>query len=87
MEFKYADWNPVTQTVPAYFVDRHSGLVSAGTVFVDKGGPCDPDGHFEYVSDGKNERLRGWGHTWCESFNDGSVLIPLRASICDKLED
>lgn len=43
--FKFADWNPVSETVPAYFVDRHSGLITVGRIAIGADGePTDASG-------------------------------------------
>ena len=78
--FKFADWNPVSETVPAYFVDRHSGLITVGRIAIGADGePTDASG-FALDDDVKTERLLGWGHSVCASYNGGQVLVPLKGS-------
>ena len=76
-EFKYADWNSLRGTVPAYYVDTHSGQIEVGEVVVVNGSPADSYGS-PLSDDGETERLVGWRHSLCQSFENGRVLVPLR---------
>lgn len=79
-DFAFADWNPKSGTVPAYYQDPGTGLIVRGAVVIGQNGePCDRGG-FALAPDGATVTLRGWSHTTCASYNGGRVLVPLKGS-------
>ena len=74
--FKYADWNPTRGTVPAYFVDER-GQIEKGEIVIVDAEPANNYGE-SLTNDGKQERLVGWAHNLCQSFENGRVLVPLK---------
>jgi len=76
-DFRFADWDSSRGTVPAYYV-QSSGVITVGEAAVVDGKLwCNSR---EIVDDGRTERLVGWRHDVCQSFDDGSILIPLKGS-------
>ena len=78
-EFRFADWNPQRGTVPAYYVGE-GDLIEPGEALIVDGAPCSMGGE-PLADDNSTCRLTGWIHAECASYNDGRVLIPLRASL------
>lgn len=77
--FAYADWNPKRHTVPAYYPDPQTDLITMGEVAVGDDG--EPESHLGPLKrDDRTRTLVGWPHTVCQSFEGGSVLVPLKSS-------
>lgn len=78
-DFRFADWNPKRGTVPAYFPDPDTDIITLGEVSIgDDGEPQSELGPLK--SDGTTRTLLGWKHSVCQSFNNGAVLVPLKGS-------
>jgi len=77
-DFRFSDWDPVSGTCPAYYASE-AGLIERGRVVVMDGQPCTMSG-IAVRDDGHTQTLVGWGHSICQSYNEGRVLVPLKGS-------
>lgn len=76
--FRFSDWDPTTQTCPAYLVDDGDVITHDRVAIID-GKPCNGAGR-ELRDDGVTRTLVGWSHSICQSFEDGRILVPLKGS-------
>lgn len=81
--FRFAGWNPKRGTVPAYRVDKSSDQITAAEIIIGADGEPVDAGGLPLKDDGITRSLVGWPHRDCQSFADGSILIPLRRSNAD----
>jgi hypothetical protein len=75
--FKYADYNPKRETVPAYFV-QNGGSLQIGEVSIIDGEPTNGNNRTLLANDSEIVELKGWRHKKCASFEEGTILIPLK---------
>lgn len=78
--FRFADFDKFSGTVPAYIVNKITDQISIGRVLVIDGIPCDRAGT-PLKDDDETRTITGWKHKLCASFNEGGVLLPLRKSL------